>query len=813
MLNLADCLVAGFIFLLFVSVYRKRSSGTVRFWMIGWLCVLLHFAALAYPASSELAQEIRSGLAITTLLLCGLVFAMSYPRARRSRKRQLWIGTSLGVPWMFTVLLLFLPKVPATVAVASTVLSLLCTAAVLGMLVGLGTGRFVVGAVALAGCGVWLMTSAPELRESVVPLVLLTMCFGLNAVLFSCRRPRLSAASLTTTFGAVMWALVWVNSSLLAHFAPRLVLSPEIWNLPKYFLAAGMVLSLLDEEMRATEAASEQYRLLFAGNPHPMWVYDPESLRFLEVNDAATACYGYSHEEFSTLTLPEIVRLEEEAKALAELRTAEPQVLSGPWLHRRKDGTEFQVDIASQPLERSGHRATFALMHDVTEPRRLHDQLMRLAHHDGLTGLPNRANFENTLESSLRTAAALGHKVAVFCIDLDRFKQINDTYGHGAGDRCLCVLSERIQKRLQGVGTLARTGGDEFMLVLGALERAGTAEHLASLLLYDMKPAVRLEAGEVELAVSIGVAVYPDDGEDGTHLWRDADAAMYRAKRAGGSQWVRVSPEISRQASEANEIEHSLRRVLKNGELMLSYQPQMTVAGELHCVEALVRFGDPLLSSISAERVIGIAEESGLIVGLGEWVLEEVCRQSRAWSDEGFKPVQIALNLSPLQLNRLNFSLKVASTLEKYRLAPNMLEFEVTESTVMPDRSAAADQIALLARMGVRFSVDDFGTGYSSLGRLHQLPVQALKIDSSFIRAIGERKGTYPTVRAIIALAHTFGLQVVAEGVETEEQLRILAGLHCDRVQGFLFSKPLPAEQVRSFLEAAVLPQWEAQRA
>ena len=650
-------------------------------------------------------------------------------------------------------------------------------------------------------CSAWLIVSVPKHDSGTVQAVVLTLCFGLNAVLLSMRGARLSAATLTTSIGAITWGGVWACAMLLQRIGPDLAVSPEVWNLPKYFVAAGMVLSLLEEEIRSAELASEEYRLLFAANPHPMWIYEPETLRFLDVNQAAVAHYGYSRSEFRRMSLADVMQIGEDPETLADLRASEPQKLTGPWLHRRKDGTEFQVDIASQPVTRDGHRATFALIHDVTEPQRLHAQLIRQAHHDVLTDLPNRALFEHRLEITLQEAAKRGHKAALFCIDLDRFKQINDTFGHGAGDECLREMARRMTARLQGAGTLARTGGDEFMLTLGDLKSADEAESFATLLLADLKPSVTLERGEVELVASIGIAVYPDDGQDAPQLWRDADAAMYRGKRAGGAQWVRVSREISHAVSEAYDIELSLRKALKTGNFEVYYQPQMTADGRLHSMEALVRSKDPLLSRTSPERFIPIAEESGLIVPLGDWVVEEVCRQSRKWMDEGRSPVQIAVNVSPLQLARYDFYSKVANTLERYQLSPRMLEFEVTESTVMSDRGDAPHQIAMLARMGIRFSVDDFGTGYSSLGRLHQLPVESLKIDCSFTRRIAERKGTYPTVRAIIALAHTFGMNVVAEGVETDEQLRILRSLECDRVQGFLFSRPLPAEQVAAFLQ------------
>ena len=803
MLNVADFLVAAFIFLLFLSIYRKRNSTVVRFWTVGWCFVLLHFGALLFHPSGPAGQTAQSLVALSTLVLCATSFALSYPASHVTVQRQVVVGGLLGFPWLLVMILGSLPGNFYLTILYSALLSAACMVGVAVCFFEFKPVRLCFTMVLIAGCGAWMISSVQAHDADRVQLAVLTLCFGLNAVLLSGKKLRFSTASLTTSIGAVCWGGVWVNATLVGRFAPHLALSPEIWNLPKYMLAAGMVLSLLEEEILSTELASEQYRLLFAGNPHPMWIYDRDTLGFLEVNEAAVAHYGYSRPEFQAMTLLDIMQTPDECEAIGELRSAQPQLLTGPWLHRRKDGTEFQVDVASQPLRREGQQATFALMHDVTEPQRLQSQLIRQAHHDPLTGLPNRTFFEHIMTDVLEEAQLQQQRAAVLCIDLDRFKQINDTFGHGAGDSCLRELSHRITARLGRQGTLARTGGDEFMLVLANVEKAVGAEEFATRLLADLKPSVALEGGEVEIAASIGIALFPDDGADGPQLWRDADAAMYCAKRAGGGQWVRVSREISNQASEANEIESALRRALRGGDLLLAYQPQVTATNELHSLEALVRFRDPLLAVSPADRVIAIAEESGLIVPLGDWVLEEVCRQSREWVDEALRPIQIALNVSPLQLTRSNFALKVASALERYQLSPRMLEMEVTESTMMPDRGEAPEQIATLARMGVRFSVDDFGKGYSSLGRLHQLPVDSLKIDCSFTRRIAEKKGTYPTVRAIVALAHTLGMNVVAEGVETEEQLRILRSLDCDRMQGYLFSKPLLAGDVKAFLQEA----------
>ena len=808
MQNLIDLFAAGFVFLLFASIYRKRSTAAVRFWMTGWFFVLLHFATLVCRARTPAGEVFKSIAELSTLILCGISFVLSREESHRTKGRQLVISVLLGVPWLAATVFASLPgnwfAVIATCAYISAA-SMLCLGLRFFRSKALEAGCIVI--VSLA-CAVWLTAGVWMHDSDVVVSVVLTQCFGLIAILLSFGRPRISAATLTTSAGALAWGLVWISATLVEHFAPHAVVSPEIWNLPKYFVAVGMILTLLEEEIRSAELASEEYRLLFAGNPHPMWMYDPETLAFLRVNDAAVAHYGFTQDEFSSMTLLDVFSGDQDSRLGAELRDVGPQQLSGPWLQHRRDGSMLQVDIASQPVLQDGRRAMFALMHDVTERQRLHAQLIRQAHHDALTDLPNRSLFEQRLQDVLADAARNAHKVAIFCIDLDRFKQINDSFGHAAGDLCLKETAVRLRTLLGEQGTLARSGGDEFMLFLGGLVDAERAEAFASALLRSLKapvqlPPVQLLGADLELGASVGFAVYPDDGQEIEGLWRDADAAMYQSKRAGGSQWVRVSAEISRSASQANEIELGLRRALKAGEIEVHYQPQMSIDGRLHSLEALFRSNAHALHHVPTDRMIAIAEESGLIVPLGNWVLDEVCRQMRAWIDEGLAPIQVAVNVSPLQLTRFDFSREVAKTLERYHLNARMLEFEVTESTMMPDRGGdAPHQIATLARMGICFSVDDFGTGYSSLGRLHQLPVDSLKIDHSFTRRIAEFNGTYPTVEAIVALAHTFGMKVVAEGVETDEQLRLLRGLDCDRVQGYLFSKPLRATAATEFLRS-----------
>jgi diguanylate cyclase (GGDEF)-like protein/PAS domain S-box-containing protein len=799
--QIIDFLIVVFLCLLFASIYRKRQTQRVLFWLTGWCFVLLHFFAFLFHPVSTTGQTIQCAASLSALIFCGVCFVLSLDIFRGKTAHSVTVLCLIGLPWSVSVMLASSPR-PWIAALAVSACAGQLGALTLAVAFYRKSWKLLLAQIALiAACSAWLVAALLHGDVNAAVEAVLTQCFGLNALLFSFEQRRLSAGTGIVSLGLYAWSAVWAIGMMLDRMAPNLAVNVEIWNLPKYFVAAGMILVLLEEEILSAKIASEQYRLLFAGNPHPMWMYDRDTLGFLQVNDAAVAHYGYTREEFQTMTLLD-VQPDGCREAPAELRTNEPKQLSGPWEHQRKDGSIVQADIASHPLIHEGREVTFALMQDVTDRQRLHEKLVMQAHHDILTGLPNRALFEERTKDTLAHASQHSHKSALLCMDVDRFKQINDTYGHAAGDLCLKEIALRLGTKLGVDDTLARTGGEEFAVLLHSIAQGAEAERVAEDILQALKPPVQIDGFEIELAVSIGIAIYPEDGEHAARLWRDADTAMYRAKHRGGAQYVRVSKAISISATEASDVEVSLRRALKAGDFEIYYQPQMTMDGHLYGLEALVRSTDSLLRKMSPGRFIPVAEESGLIVPLGNWVLEEVCRQSREWMSIGLPPVRVAVNVSPLQLTRFDFSKKVMDTLTRHKLSPDLLEFEVTESTLMPETGHAFDQIDVLANMGIRFSVDDFGTGYSSLGRLHQLPVDQLKIDQSFIERIAEPRGTYPIVEAIISLAHSLGMKVIAEGVEKEEQLTQLRKLGCDRIQGYYFQRPLSALHTTQYLQS-----------
>lgn len=446
-------------------------------------------------------------------------------------------------------------------------------------------------------------------------------------------------------------------------------------------------------------------------------------------------------------------------------------------------------------LEMARHMAALAL-----ERNRLQEQLIDHAYHDSLTRLPNRRLARDRISNAIKRAARSSQGLAVLWIDLNRFKQINDLYGHPVGDAVLQQTAERLSGRLRSSDTLARMGGDEFMALIEAMPGREAAESIARDLLEALALPMHIDELELNPTASIGIAIYPEDGQTGDSLSQHADQAMYAAKF--GCCGVRsFSPEMDREPAKRRELEAELNQALETDGFSVAYQPLCLPDGSLHGFEALLRFCSPRLGNVPPCDFIPIAEETQLIVPLGEWVLREVCRQSREWQEAGHPATSIAVNISALQFARDDFADTVAQILEESGQAGEMLVLELTESIVMRDFAESARQMESLKRLGVRISIDDFGTGYSSLSYLHRLPIDVLKIDRSFIESLNEADGTGPIVEAVLSMAHTLGLHVVAEGVETAGQLDTLRQGGCDLIQGYYFSRPVRPDAAADFLQ------------
>ncbi|HEX3661079.1 MAG TPA: EAL domain-containing protein [Acidobacteriaceae bacterium] len=820
---LLDLLIIGLLVLLFGSIYRGHATVRIRFWLLGWLFILVHFGFLLRIPPDPLGQNLVLAAAESALVLCGASFALSsvlvWERGRRFAVPALLLsGPAVG--YVLMVSLWATPTVPALLAAGGAVqLSYAAVTFRMGrqrrsVLPGGPRGRRVRwwGTAILGLATGWLVFEVlhGEAGNSIFPI--LSEIYFLNAVLYWEDFRRATAGVVASVLGLTAWGAVFPCALLLERVLPQLTVIGELWNVPKYFVAFGMILTLLEEQKRQADRTSEEYRVLFENNPHPMWIFEVETLRFLAVNDAAVSRYGYAAEEFRKMTLRDIRPAEEVAAmedAVAQQTGSETVMVTGPWTHILNNGQRIQVEVASHSIRFEGARARFSLVQDVTERQQLHMRLLHQAHHDMLTGLPNRALLLDRMEQALAAAERRGRKAAVICIDLDRFKQINDTYGHAIGDLCLKQVAERLRSRLRGEDTVARSGGEEFTVVVGDLVSASDAERVAEDLLSALRKPLVAEQYPIDVSGSLGIAMYPDHGADAAALWRNADAAMYRVKRSGGNHYVLVSEEISASTAEANDLELYMRRALKEGGFEMYYQPEYAADGTLRGLEALLRLRHPRYGMVSPERFIPVAEESGLIVPMGNWVLREVCRQSEEWRKQGMK-VRIAINVSPLQFMRMDFSRQVRQVLAEVGTDPELLEIEMTETTVMRNLEDVARQMRDLAELGVQFSVDDFGTGYSSLQHLHQLPIQTLKIDRTFIERVSEPQGTSALVQAILSLAHSLDLQVVAEGVEREEQAETLVRLGCDVMQGYLFAQPQPAAALPVLIRAGRTTVWKA---
>jgi diguanylate cyclase (GGDEF)-like protein/PAS domain S-box-containing protein len=815
---LLDILIIGLLVILFGSIYRRHATVRVRFWLLGWFFILVHFGFLLYSPPDPSGQKMLMAVVESALLLCGAAFALSSDLVWESGWLYAMPALLLSVPPVLYVVVVTLWTAPAALLMG---LGAAAQAGYLAVIVRFGRGRRREGTVAraavarwwgagiLAACTGWLayLLLRGQADNSIYPV--LAEIFLLNAVLYWEDFRRASVGVLVTVGGLAAWGAVFPCALLMEALLPRVNVIGEMWNVPKYFVAFGMILTLLEEQKRQADARSQEYRVLFENNPHPMWIFDTKTLVFLAVNDAAIARYGYSEEEFRAMTLRDI-RPPEEVEAMEQTiargAREEAVMVSGPWTHVLHDGRRIQVEVSSHSIQFEGRRARFSLVQDVTERQQLHHRLLHQAHHDILTGLPNRLLLLDRMEQALASAARRGKKAAVICLDLDRFKQINDTYGHAVGDLCLKQVAERLKSRLRAEDTVARSGGEEFTVVVGDLVSADDAARVAEDLVSALRRPLVAEEYPVDVTASFGIAMYPDHGVEAAELWRNADAAMYRVKRSGGNDFVLVSHEISQSTTEANELELFMRRAVKDGGLEMYYQPEYRADGSLCGLEALLRLQHPKFGVVDPDRFVPIAEESGLIVPLGNWVLREVCQQGEDWRRRGLEVPRIAINVSPLQFMRMDFSRQVRQAVLETGVAPDTLEIEMTETTVMRNLEDLARQMRDLAELGVHFSVDDFGTGYSSLQHLHQLPIEKLKIDRSFVERVGEADGTGALVRAIVSLAHSLGLQVVAEGVEREEQAEALTRMKCDMMQGYLFAPPRQAKDIPALLRLGHAP-------
>ncbi len=545
--------------------------------------------------------------------------------------------------------------------------------------------------------------------------------------------------------------------------------------------------------------------------------------RIRRVNRAAKELLGYEEAELAGQHAERLMGggvfesvILEPLKKRSRVRDIEGMLLA-------KDGRQIPVLLSGAPIQEDwgeGNQGIVCIAKDITERKRAQQKIRELAYYDGLTGFPNRWFFQKRLRASLEWAKRNGHHLGLLYIDLDRLKSVNDTLGHSTGDRLLCEVSERLIENVKlsdylgrpgsddSQAPISRLGGDEFAILLTRIATPEDASRVAERVRDALAKPFKVGHQELFVTASIGIAVYPSGGENAEELLRNADTAMYHAKERGGNNWRYFEKSMNLAASRKLFLESRLRNALERHELALHYQPLREAAsGRVIGAEALLRWTNPDTGPLTPAEFIPVAEETGLIIPIGAWALRTACAQSRAWQEAGYRPIRLSVNLSSLQFRQPALVETVARALEESGLSPAHLELEVTESAILEDDAATLATLRKLGDLGVGIALDDFGTGYSSLSYLRRFPFDRVKIARSFVAEITTSPSARALTTAIITMAHSLGLQVVAEGVETEAQAEHLIARRCDELQGFLFSLPVTAEEFVRFLEREKDPE------
>ena len=530
------------------------------------------------------------------------------------------------------------------------------------------------------------------------------------------------------------------------------------------------------------------------------------------INRAAEKITGWSLQDAADRPLGEVFRIAGATSREATPMTTEAAqdvavLLPSNCILIRRDGFEIPIEESIAPIHDRDGRATGAVIvfRDVSAVRAVAQQMAYAAQHDFLTGLSNRALLNDRVGQAIALAGRHRKKVAVLFLDLDGFKHINDSLGHSIGDKLLQSVAKRLVDCGRSTDTVSRQGGDEFVVLLSEIDQPEAASIAARRMLQAVAGAHAIDQHELHVTASIGISVYPDDGLDAETLIKHADTAMYQAKESGHHGFRFFTPAMNVRAVERQFIEESLRRALERREFALHYQPKINVkTGAITGAEALIRWTHPIRGSISPAEFIPVAEACGLMVPIGAWVLRKACEQARAWADAGLPVTTMAVNVSAMEFRNENFLDGLLAILTETGLDPRLLELELTESVLMNHAESATSILKTLKDIGVQVAVDDFGTGYSSLSYLRKFPIDALKIDQSFVHQLNTQGYDAPIVTAVIGMARGLKLRVVAEGVETPEELAFLQANNCDEAQGYYFSRPVLPEQFARMLETGI---------
>ena len=586
----------------------------------------------------------------------------------------------------------------------------------------------------------------------------------------------------------------------------RHVLALRIRNLvelTRLRAAVGRLPEVLEPAVIQRNRELERFRSAMEGAADAIFLIDRGTMRFVEVNQTACNLLGYTRDELfaagpGMLWPGTTQQLEDDFDAIIAANTDTGPVSARM---RHKQGTLVDVEIHQQAQRWGEDWLVVGIVRDITERKQAEETLHHLAHYDALTGLPNRALFYATLERTMAQATSHGWSVAVLFIDLDNFKSVNDTLGHAIGDELLTQFGNRLVKCVRTRDVIGRLGGDEFALILVMNDCRRGAELVAGKVRAALQAPFRLMGHDVMVTASIGITVHPEDTRDTTTLLRYADMAMYRAKHSGRDAACFFNAQMNVDLLARMELETALRAAVDNGEFVLNYQPKMSLGDDqIVGVEALLRWQRPGHGLVGPQEFVTVLEETGLIVTVGRSVIRAACRQIALWLHSSVGPVQIAVNISARQFIDGNVAQDVREALRDSGIPAHLLELELTEGSLMENTDRTIGTLTSLKAMGIAITIDDFGTGYSSLAYLRRFPIDKLKIDIAFIRDITTSADDATIALAIITMAHSLKLTVIAEGVETAEQLSYLRRHHCDQIQGYLFSRPLPPPEMEWML-------------
>jgi diguanylate cyclase (GGDEF)-like protein/PAS domain S-box-containing protein len=577
---------------------------------------------------------------------------------------------------------------------------------------------------------------------------------------------------------------------------------------PLRLLFSGIDAAFCRRHLVVLSRGEEQnFDSMFSQHPDGVFAFSRDR-RLVFANQALSRLTGYSREELLSMSLMKLVPAEQSVlmrKSFYEalrgrLQTSEVTCV-------RKDGSTIDASITLLPnFFNNRVVGLHGILKDISHTKRDERHILYLANHDALTGLPNRNLLNDRMEHAIQQAKWLDTQIAVLFMDLNRFKIINDSLGHDKGDVLLRAVSERLKTAVRDVDTVARLGGDEFVVMLENITDTDYVLQVAKELLRVVCQPVNLDGNIVSVSTSIGASLYPSDGESASTLLKNADLAMYAAKDFGLGQFRLYSPDMNLKAVTRLMRENNLRHALAQSQLTLHYQPRIDITlNEIVGVEALVRWDHPEKGLIYPANFIELAEETGMIDEIGEWVLMEACQQLKVWRDNGLRPIKMSVNVSAVQLKSDRICETVVRALELSDVDPAYLDLEITESSLMENLDTANSTLQRFRAVGVSLSIDDFGTGYSSLNYLKRLPINTLKIDKSFVRDVADNQDDAAIISATIAMAHNMHLRVVAEGVTSFEQMEFLRSCRCDEVQGYLICQPLPPDEMESFFKTSQL--------